>query len=306
MSRQRVVVIYNPRSSKYVRVREEVLNPISRMTGVMVGRYEIKPTNVDDNARNIAQILLDGDLVVAAGGDGTAMMGLNGVVLSGKQVRFAVLPYGNFNDLAGMLGCKTIGEIIANLRKTKKMYPIEALVDGEHFRYAACYFTLGMFAESTRVFDAPRVRTRLKKGNKGIVYSVKTLAGWWISNRKKEFLPRKGFLLNGKKVSKRATDVMVVNSSTVAKVMRTKEARAFKNRDVLIVTGNFGNIFKLLWFMLKSMVKRMPGNVSPEMRLEFDGKTGVEIQAEGECKKIECEQIVAKKCIKPIEVVVCR
>ena len=63
----RLIIVYNPRSSKHALVEKEVLEPARQMKGWMVGKYEVKPTDVDDNAAKLAQILKDGDLVVTAG-----------------------------------------------------------------------------------------------------------------------------------------------------------------------------------------------------------------------------------------------
>ena len=97
---RRIIIVYNPRSSKAMFVKDKVFGPLREIKGVMIGKYEIQPTDVDDNAKRLAEFLLDGDIVVTAGGDGTATIGLNGVILSEKIVRFMALPYGNFNDMA--------------------------------------------------------------------------------------------------------------------------------------------------------------------------------------------------------------
>lgn len=102
----KLIIICNPRSSHYVDVQREVLAPARRLKGWLVGKYELKPTDVDDNAKELAKLLDDGDLAVAVGGDGTAAVVVNGIMQSGKDVTFAALGYGNFNDVARMLGAK--------------------------------------------------------------------------------------------------------------------------------------------------------------------------------------------------------
>ncbi len=74
------------------------------------------------------------------------------MLLSGVRARFAALPYGNFCDVAKTFGCRTI-EGIMRARKTEKVWPLEVIVDGEHYRYGVGYFTMGMFAEASREFD---------------------------------------------------------------------------------------------------------------------------------------------------------
>lgn len=199
---KKLIVVYNPRSSKHAAVAQEVLEPARKLSGWLVGKYEVKATGLHENADELAKILNDGDLVIAAGGDGTAAMAVNGVMRSGKDVALGVLGYGNFNDLARMLKAKRAveygGEYVGGVTeivecyeagKLREIYPLEAKVDGKHWRYAPCYLSLGLFAESTTVFDEPKVRDKLKTGKKHLLFSIWTLARWYFRNRKREFLP---------------------------------------------------------------------------------------------------------------------
>lgn len=199
---KRLVIVYNSRSSKHAALEAEVLAPARKLSGWLVGKYEVLPTHVRDNAERLAKTLQDGDLVIVAGGDGTASVAVNGIMLSEKDVTLGVLGYGNFNDVARMLRSKQpvkygdeyiggVSEIVERFEagKVREVYPLEALVDGKHWRYAPCYITLGMFAESTAVFDQPKVRQRLKDGKRHHLYSIGNLAIWYFKNRKREFLP---------------------------------------------------------------------------------------------------------------------
>ena len=101
---KRIIVVYNQRSSKSLLAKEEILEQARRLTGFLVGKYEVSPTDVDDNAKRLARVLEDGDLVVAVGGDATASIGINGCLLSEKDVVFSALSFGNFGDTARTLG----------------------------------------------------------------------------------------------------------------------------------------------------------------------------------------------------------
>lgn len=307
---RKLIIVYNPRSSKAKMVEAEVLGPARKLEGWLVGKYQVKATDVDDNARELAKILNDGDLVIAAGGDGTAVIATNGVMLSRKDVTLGVLGYGNFNDMARMLGMKRAveygGEYVGGVTeivekfvegKVKEIYPLEVRVNGEHWRYAPCYVTLGLFAESVAVFDEEKVRKKLRTGKKGLVFSVWNLAKWYFKNRKREFLP-KGEVERGglmQTFPEKATDYMAINGSSVARVMRG--GKGYRKKEVFRsnVSG-LGGFFGLMWFMLRSILVRVPGKKTEGDVIRFAAPGEVEIQAEGEYRRLkEVKEITVGK-----------
>ena len=307
---RRVILVYNPRSSKAIYVKESVMGPLREISGIMFGKYEVKPTDVDDNANELARILVDGDIVIAAGGDGTATIGLNGCMLSKKAVRFTAVPFGNFNDMA-----RTVKRA-----SNQDLYPLEAEIDGKHFRYAACYFTIGMFAESTEIFDAEKTRKKLRKGNKGIIFSLRTLVKWYLKNKRKHFIPAfkytstiKTYDHNGvfqvhvkiqnEDETKGISDYLAVNGVSVAKMMKGGKKIYSHSSDFLSTTGKLNKFFKLVPFMMKSVLKRIPADITTEDTIVFPDYGDVEIQAEGEYKKLKhVGQIVIKKAENPIKI----
>ena len=252
---RRVILVYNPRSSKAIRVKTEVLEPLRKIPGIITGKYEVRPTDVDDNAEKLSKLLQDGDIVLTAGGDGTSTIGLNGALLSKKDVRFYALPFGNFNDLP-----RTIEQASG-----KEIYPLEAIIDGKHYRYAACYFTIGMFAESTEIFDTEKTRKKLRKGNKGIFFSIKTLANWYFKNKRKNFIPKFKFISSEKTLepdeTKDISDYLAVNGISVAKMM--KGGKFYEDKtNFLSTTKKLTSFPRLATFMAKSILKRVPANIS--------------------------------------------
>ena len=172
---KRLVIVYNSRSSHYKSVEADVIEPARHLRGWMVARYEVLKVGVDENVRRLAKILQDDDLVIAAGGDGTATIAVNGVLVSpAKNVRLGVAGYGNFNDVANCFGDMRFEDIING--SAKEVWPLRCLVDGKHWRFAMCYITVGMFAEACSVFDQPKTRKALQKKRKRILYSLFSLA----------------------------------------------------------------------------------------------------------------------------------
>jgi len=301
---RRLIIVYNPRSSRHAEVRSEVLDKTTGLRGYMVGRYEVRPTDVDDNATKLAQVIQDGDLVIAAGGDGTATIGLNGCMLSGKDVTYGVLGFGNFNDFARMLGAETIGQIASRFEQknsAKEIYPLEAIINNRHWRYAACYFTIGLFAESTQVFDQPEIREELKKGNKTFAFSAKFLAKWYFQNKKRQFLP--SFSINHQTVKPKTTDYVAINGKTVAKMI--PGGNWYQSPEKFWSgTARLGSFFRLVWLGIRAITKHLPGHETMHDTLNFIEPSNIMIQAEGEYQKFsDVTTVEIRKAPKPLKVI---
>lgn len=279
---RRLIVVYNPRSSQYARVRDEVLMPANKLSGYMIGKYEVEPTNLDDNIQRLAKILRDDDLVVSAGGDATGIIASNAVIKSGRKARLAVLPYGNFNDLARTLGMRDFLDVMNKKARKVKYYPLEVYVDGEFFRFATCYVTIGMTAEAVKLYDKPEMRKKLKSEFGRQVSSYTALIGWYFKNRhKKQFIP--DFCLNGKRQPKWTSDYAAVNGRYMARVMKGRED-FLKSKEFRSITERLANFWRLFWLMSRSIVNRVPGKDTEGDELEFVKPSTVEIQTEGESK----------------------
>ena len=298
---KRLIVVYNPRSSRYEDGKREVLEKTKDLKGFMIGKYEVEKTDVDKNAQKLAKILEDGDFLVSAGGDATGVISANAILKSEKDITLAVLPYGNFNDLSRTLGTKSLENIFKS--SCQKYYPLEIFVDGKFFRYATCYVTIGMTAEAVKLYDKPKMRKILKTSIGRKVGSYTNLASWYFKNRhKKQFLPE--FKLNGELKPKKTSDYCAINGRYMARVMKGgedyKDPKIFHSR-----TDRLTNFFRLVSLMIRSIFKRTPGTETTGDVIEFLGPATIELQAEGEyhvfkdIKKIEIRK--AEKCLKVIE-----
>jgi len=297
--KKRLIIVYNLRSTNFKRVRAEVLERLGELKDFVVEKYEVAKTNVDDNAKKLSKILKNGDYVLAAGGDATATIAVNGIMLSDKKVTLGVLPYGNFNDLARTLGTFCFDDIVKGLNKSSAFWPLEIIVDGEFFRYASCYVTIGMTAEAVELFDDEKIRKKMQKGHKSSWRSYLQLASWYFKNRKKkEFIP--AFRLNDGEMLTGISDYAAVNGRSMARVM--KGGKDFLDKKVFrSETGKLTNLWNLTVLMMKSITVRVPGAETQGDVLEFVEPATIELQAEGEyrvfkdVKKIEIRK--AKKCL---------
>ena len=263
-------------------MQKEVIEPLRTVRGLILLKFEIKATSVEENVKNLANLLQDGDTLVSAGGDGTASIGLNAAITSGKKVCFSALPYGNFNDMSRMLKTKDIAQVLEK-KETKKFYPLEIFIDGKFWRYAGCYATAGLFAESTEIFDNRKIRKNLQKNKKRLIFSVFSLADWYFKNhQKREFLPN--FKINGKNAKRGTTDYLAINGRTVARVMRG--GKYFEDSGYFLSgTAKLRSLPKLLVFMAKAMTTGVGGEKSNIDILEFELPSDIEIQVEGEYRR---------------------
>ena len=304
---KRLLLVFNPRSSHFWKVERDILSKVRSLKGWMVGKYEIVDTNVDDNAKKLAHVVMDNDVVVAAGGDGTANIAVNGIMLSGaKNVKLGVMGYGNFNDMAHAFGKLQLEDILK--KEGVKVWPLECKINGKHWRYAMCYFTVGMFAEACAVFDKPKVRKKLQRKHKpmSLMGSIWLLAKWWFREHKRSFLPT--FLLKNSSDEtiscEKCSDYMAINSPYVARVMRGGKYYSGENYFLSSV-GCMTKFGKLILMMIKSIFRRIPGIESDYDCLILKKASKIMLQAEGEYAMIEGVRIIeVEKTAVPMTVVI--
>ena len=301
---RKLVLVYNPRSAHHELVKQEVLAETRTLPGWMIAKFEVKPLSLAENAERLVQILDDGDLVIAAGGDGTATMTMNGVIKSKKDVTLGVLGYGHFNDFAHTLGATHpveygneylggVREIVQKFEagETRDYYPLEVQVNDKFWRYAACYLTMGMAAEVTETFDQADVRGRIQKTSHFRSYA--RMASWYFKNRKKrEFLP--ALKLNGQEMEL-VTDVIALNSPYMAKVMRGER---WYEQAGKFAAGGFWlkKSWTLFKFMMRSMFKKVPLVEMELLIAEFPKPAKFMAQTEGEYEMLsDVHKVEVKK-----------
>ena len=337
----RLILVYNPNSSNYRRVKKDVLDDRANIfKDYDLDEYTVEKIGFENNVKNLTKKIKDQDLLLAVGGDATAAITANAIMASEKDATLAVLPYGNFNDLARTLGTMKLKNIIAEkkpenalsrsinddgsfterpkpvttgLRERSEkdaflasarveLYPLEIYIDGRFWRYATCYVTIGMTAEAVELFDAPKFRKYMQKGHKSSWRSYIELAKWYFKNRKqKVFLPE--FTINGKPTVKKASDYAAVNGKSMCRVMKGGED--YKKPEIFrskaLKTISFPRLFML---MARAILFRTPGKDTKGDILEFKNPATVELQAEGEYQVFEnIKKIEVKKASKCLKVI---
>ena len=300
---KQLFLVYNPRSSRFADVEREVLNQVHNIKGYIIGKYEVKPTSIEENIADFSKLLKDGDLVISVGGDATGIISASSILNSQKDVTLAVLPYGNFNDLSRTLKTKTLSSVLDS-KNIQKFYPLEIIVNGKFFRYATCYVTIGMTAEAVKIYNSPSLRKTLKTHIGRSVGSYTKLMSWYFKNRhQKTFLPE--FKLNGKLKPAKTSDYAAINGHYMARVMRGREdyldPKTFRSETEK--TTNFYYLFKL---MAKSILYHVPGSKTTGDILEFVSPANITIQSEGESQDFKNVKTIeirkGPKCLKVVTI----
>lgn len=308
---QRLLVIYNPYSSQCTRIEHDVLRHLHRLKGYTVGKVAIKLEPFAKNLQHIKSLLKDGDIVLAVGGDATAAVAANAILESQKNATLGVLPYGNFNDLARTLGTMHPRDLLQATddsdrltfaSSTRELYPLDISVNQKHFRYAACYVSIGMTAEAVEIFDDPKIRRNLRKGHHSSWRSYLHLARWYFKNRhSKVFLPP--FTINGHPATHGVSDYFAVNGRSVCRVMRGTSA-CFESSGFHRYTGRLTRFPVLFRFMATAILHHIPGSSASSDRLAFSRPASVELQAEGDYQVFDSvTSITIAKSPRPIRVI---
>lgn len=284
----RIVLVTNRNSSHAKRVYNEVIKPLSEVAseGNLID-YMIEQTSVADNIKSLSKIIKDDDLVISAGGDGTAVIAANAVLFSKNSgVTFGLLGYGNFNDIAGTFTGRfnnKIDALLENSNRTVDVYPLKIKVNGKLLRYSVLYTTIGLLAGAAGEFDKGKKRKMLKKGGANFFSSLLSLLPYYVKNKKTNFIPE--YLLNDEQKS-RTTDYIAVNGPRMAKYFRTGKP-LYKTDKFLRTTLNVSRFIRTLPFVFRSLAKRMPGTLSDNDRLVFKKPTTIQLQTDGEYMKIK-------------------
>ena len=284
---KRLIIVYSTRSTRFGEVEKKVIEPARKLPGWMVCKFEVEELPVRENAARLAKILRKDDLVLSAGGDGTATMCLNAIMKSGVLATLSVMPFGNFNDYAESLGRMSLPRIVRKFEEGRwsEFYPMEMKVNGRQYGYAGMYFTVGLMAEAERLFKKPKVRARLAKARNRMSFSARKLFFWYIKNkRRKDFLPA-DMKINGVGVVKTTTDYVAMNGKSMAGLV---PGEGWFGEPDKFWSGTMRN--RSFWRMLAKFVKategELPGGETERDVLEFAKPTSLFVHAEGEGEKL--------------------
>lgn len=281
---ERLVVVTNPNSTQNNDVEQDVLLPL-RHRGVSFVHHETSSPDTATNTDDLREVLQSGDTVIVTGGDGTKMQAANAALAANlENVQFAMLPYGNYNDLATRN--LSIDDIISGNVERYTVHPLSIEVNGTFERWAPSYATLGFTALLAETFSQPATREKLT-GHTAVHRKLGNLAelgAGYFAHRDTKLPPfRTSKSLH---VHRAVTDVLLLNSKKAGGIIRSHDAYGalpyFGYREADVST-----IMKNIPFGLAALAGRAPASRVSEMRIIFEHATSVPFQSEGEFKLLD-------------------
>lgn len=298
---RRLVVAYNPHSSRASKVHENVFHRLDE-AGFGYHKVEVLQASLEHNISHILPEIQDGDIIISTAGDGSAHAVANAVIASGCDVSVGFLAYGNFNDLAHTFNERfSMTDPIAFLESAveQSMAPIDIYVNKKIVRHALLYTTFGWTAKAADVFNRSSARQSLQTGGAGILRSLVRLSTFYFKTRRTSRLPSMN--LNGE-IRDNITDILCVNGSHLARVFRS--SHKYYNQKVFLVRAlDVTGLIKNIGFLVSSALGRMRGEQHDSIELSFDKPADVPMQCDGEVANLQqVNSILVAKSTKFIKV----
>lgn len=304
--KKHLVLVINSRSSGFALIKKKILPFIEdyHFNKNQLSTFEIQPTSPIENAKEMAKGLKDNDTILVAGGDGTAHIATNACVISGKKnLKIKYTGFGNFNDYAHSFSKNSGKEAIKAILKGEPkaiIKPIEIRINGEFYRYAPLYATIGLTAEMAEIFENPKIRKALKKTsdrNMRLFFSLVAATRFYFKHRKNHCLDIENIQLNNEgsiAFPKYTTDLVFMNGPRMARIMRSKKNKT--DRDHFGFTAlNANNFRKNIPFLINGVLGRMPLKDARDVFITFNKSSTIAMQIEGEtCEINNVKNIEAK------------
>lgn len=304
LQNRRLVIAYNPHSSRAAEVQSSVFDRLSA-AGYHYDTIVVHQASLEDNVARLAPHIQSGDLILSAGGDGSAHAIFHTVMAANRpDVTLGFLAFGNFNDIPHTFNTQASLRdpvVFLNEAKPETVWPLEVTVDSRPLRNALLYVTIGWTARAASRFDDPRFRNKIKNARARLVESVWRLGWYYLRTRRLSLLP--SFRYND--VShKKTSDLIFANGPTVARLFRSNK-RYYREEVFLYRKLDVRRLITNIPFLVSSLMGRMKGDEVTEAIVNFDMPSQVPIQCDGEVSILEeCTRIQVKKAARSLTILV--
>ena len=283
-----IVLITNPNSTRSATVEQAVTQPLQAYVdehSLDFTHIQTKFRSAEDNVKDLMDRLPDEAHVLSAAGDGTAEQLVNAALRSEKDLTLGLLPYGNFNDMASahMDKKQTVLDVLH--APTTELRPMTVAVNGEYWRHAPAYVTLGLTARIAAGFDSPESRKVMKAASRPerVVRRLSQAVSDYF-RYSQQALP--AFRINDGEVVTDSTDVAASNNEVAAGMIRAQDTYYGDPYFGARADLNMGNIFEAASFGALSLAGHSPLERTEALRLSFEKASDIPIQTGGEFQQL--------------------
>ena len=276
---RKLVIVQNPYSTRHREVQAGVFDRLDT-AGITYDTITTRFSQAKDNIKDLADRLPDGTHIISAAGDGTSTQVVNaGLRAELDGAVYSFIGYGNCNDLAR--GERNPLAVLQGDHHTVTHQPLSVEVNGELWRYAPGYMTLGLTALIASSFAGAASRERLRHTppRTKLVRSMGQVATTYLRAHD-TYLPP--FTTNLSTIEQtNLTDVMMINSQCMGRMIRS--SIDYPQTDFFgYHQADFSSGWKNLPFACSAIAGHTPAERITEITLTFCEPATILAQTEGE------------------------
>lgn len=281
---RKLVIVQNPYSTRHREVQAGVFNRLDT-AGIPYDTITTRYSQAADNIDDLAGRLPNDAHIISAAGDGTSTQVVNAGLRAGLDgAVYSFIGYGNCNDLAR--GERNPLAVLQGDRHTVTYQPLSVEVNGELWRYAPGYMTLGLTALIASGFAsaASRERMRHTPPRTKLVRSMGQVATTYLRAHN-TFLPPFTTNLSAKEQTA-LTDVMMINSQCMGRMIRS--SIDYPQTDFFgYHQADFSSVWKNIPFAYSAVTGHTPAERITDITLNFREPATIIAQTEGEHAKLQ-------------------
>ena len=276
---RKLVIVQNPYSTRHREVQAGVFDRLDT-AGITYDTITTRFSQAKDNIKDLADRLPDGTHIISAAGDGTSTQVVNaGLRAELDNAVYSFIGYGNCNDLAR--GQRDPLPLLQANHRTITHQPLSIEVNGEPWRYAPGYMTLGLTALVASGFASAASRERMRRTppRTKLVRSMGQVAATYLRTHD-TYLPPFTTNLSAEKQDG-LTDVMIINNQRMGRVIRS--SIDYPQTDFFgYHQADFSSVWKNIPFACSAITGHTPAERITEITLTFCEPATILAQTEGE------------------------
>ena len=281
---RKLVIVQNPYSTRHREVQAGVFDRLDA-AGITYDTITTRFSQAKDNIKYLADRLPDDAHIISAAGDGTSTQVVNaGLRAELDGAVYSFIGYGNCNDLAR--GQRDPLPLLQANRHTITHQPLSIEVNGEPWRCAPGYMTLGLTALIASGFAsaASRERMRHTPPRTKLVRSMGQVATTYLRAHD-TYLPPFTTNLSAEEQAG-LTDVMMINSQCMGRMIRS--SIDYPQTDFFgYHQADFSSVWKNIPFAYSAVTGHTPAKKVTDITLNFRKPATILAQTEGEHAKLQ-------------------